>query len=92
MAKAVKSTERTKIGEDVYRQIKANTPKGEAPEGYIFDKGKHWFHRPAVVKRPEVVQSNKEGGILKAQNGLGQWFSNAGEKINNFMGTYGHDI
>lgn len=39
LAKAVKSTERTKIGEDVYRQIKANTPKGEAPEGYIFDEG-----------------------------------------------------
>lgn len=95
LAGIVKSTERTKVGEEVYRQIKANTPKGKdpkVPEGYIIDKGKHWYQRPAVVKSPEAVQSNKEGGILKAKNGLGQWFNNAGEKINKFVGTYGHDI
>ena len=92
LVRAVKSTERTGVGKDVYKQIKANDPKVVAPEGYIFNEGTRWFHEPAVVKSPEVVQSNKKGGILKAKNGLGQWFNNVGEKAGKFMGTYGHDI
>lgn len=63
----------------------------------IVDVNKRAAARTALSK--EVNEKIKglgykfeKGGILKAQNGLGQWFSNAGEKINNFMGTYGHDI
>lgn len=74
LAKTVKDTEWSIHGHNVYKQIKATDPNAKAPDGYVFADGSKKWQGKAVVAKPSV-QSNKQGGIIKAKEGdpgLGQ--------------------
>ena len=77
LAKTVKDTKWSIDGRHVYKQIKANELDAKAPDGYIFTDGSKKWQREAVIAKPSV-QSNKQGGIIKAKEGdpgLGQHVS-----------------